>query len=79
MKISLFALALFSTAVFAIGTNELTGSFEDSKQVTAREGDDQFYTGSSSFEVVEKTRVPASVEGKRQNISHVTELTGTFE
>lgn len=79
MKFSLLAFALFSTTVFAIGTNELTGSFEVSVNNTSVESDARFLTGATSPEAADKTRSPASVEEKKKEISHVTELTGTFE
>jgi len=79
MKFSLLAFALFSTTVFAIGTNELTGSFDISPDSHFVESDARFLTGATSPEAADKTRSPASVDNENNDISHVTELTGTFE
>ncbi len=79
MKFSLLLFALFSTTVFAIGTNELTGTFEIDQKVTGVEHNASFLTGATSADAVDKTRSPASVADENKEISHVTELTGTFE
>lgn len=78
MKFSLLAFALFSTTVFAIGTNELTGSFEVSDKIPSVESDARFLTGATSVEAADKTRSPASAEENKNEISHVTEMTGSF-
>ncbi len=79
MKFSLLAFALFSTTVFAIGTNELSGSFEIATNIPAVNSDARFLTGATSSDAVDKTRSPASAAEEKKEISHVTELTGTFE
>ncbi len=80
MKFSLFLFALFSTTVFAIGTNELSGSFEIKDSITNHEQEsDGFLTGATSVEGTDISRMPASVDDTNKNISHVTELTGTFQ
>ncbi len=80
MKFSLLAFALFSTTVFAFGTNELTGSFGiNEKNIPAVVSDASFMTGATSSDSVDKSRMPASVQDERKSPSHVTELTGTFE
>ena len=79
MKFSLLLFALFSTTVFAIGTNELTGTFEIDQKITGVENHASFLTGATSSDAVDKTRSPASAEEEKKEISHVTELTGTFE
>ncbi len=79
MKFSLLLFALFSTTVFAIGTNELTGSFEVANNIPSVESNDSFLTGATSSDSVDKSRMPASVQDDRKSPSHVTELTGTFE
>ncbi len=79
MKFSLLIFALFSTTVFAIGTNELSGSFDFKDSVINHEQNDGFLTGATSVEVKDTSRMPASVDDENKKISHVTELTGTFE
>ena len=80
MKFSLFAFALFSTTVFAIGTNELTGSFDiTEKNIPALVSDASFMNGATSSVLVDKSRMPASEQDEIKSPSHVTELTGTFE
>lgn len=79
MKFSLLAFALFSSTVFAIGTNELTGSFDIADNKSSVSSDARFLTGATSSEAADKTRSPASVDEENKKISHVTELTGTFE
>jgi hypothetical protein len=80
MKFSLFLFALFSTTVFALGTNELTGTFGlKLGKVKPLKQNDGFLTGATSVERSEKSRAPASIDDTNKKISHVTELTGTFE
>lgn len=79
MKFSLLTFALFSTTVFAIGTNELSGSFDISLNAPTVDSDARFLTGATSPEAADKTRSPASAAHEKKDISHVTELTGTFE
>lgn len=78
MKFSLLAFALFSTTVFAIGTNELTGTFDINKPVPKYEVGTNHLTGASEKAAQDKTRMPAS-EKKEETFRPYTELTGSFE
>ncbi len=79
MKYSLLLLlTLFSTTVFAIGTNEITGTFEVDQKITGVESDARYLTGATYAADADNTRIPASTDDSKK-ISHVTELTGTFE
>ena len=79
MKFSLFAFALFSTTVFAIGTNELTGSFDVLPQHQKVQVDARYMTGATA-QGEDKSRLPASVEEKKEEVSLGTnDLTGSFE
>ncbi len=79
MKFSILAFALFSTTVFAIGTNEVTGSFESFDKVPTVEVDDRYLTGASHVELSDNSRMPASVAEKQGEVSSVNEVTGSFE
>jgi hypothetical protein len=70
MKFSLFAFALFSTAVFAIGAEGLSGSF-DTKNISQN----KFVV---TVDGLDKSRAPASI-AEQKKIPQYTELTGTFE
>ncbi|MFL5785752.1 MAG: hypothetical protein ACJ76H_14135 [Bacteriovoracaceae bacterium] len=78
MKFSLFAFALFSTAVFAIGTNELTGTFEVKTSPVQFQPGTNHFTGASEKDAPTKTRMPASEQAEKKLPLH-NELTGTFE
>ncbi len=78
MKISLLIFVIFSTTAFAIGTNDQTGSFAIEENSSDIETDARFLTG-ASIDSPDKSRMPASDKEEVQEISHVTELTGTFE
>lgn len=78
MKFSLFLFAIFSTTVFAIGTNELTGTFEVKTPVPKSEVGSNNLTGATEKYSVTKTRMPAS-EQKEEKVPQHNELSGTFE
>lgn len=77
MKFSLFAFALFSTTVFALGTNELTGSFEVLPQHKIVKEDARYMTGATA-QGEDKSRHPAH-ENKKEVSLGTNDLTGSFE
>lgn len=79
MKFSLLVFALFSTTVFAIGTNELTGTFEVKTEAHKYVPGTNHLTGASEKMAQDKSRMPASVTEEKENFKPYTELTGTFE
>lgn len=78
MKFSLLGFALFSTTVFAIGVNDLTGASDPILKTPKTNLDMAYLNGASTKETVDKSRMPAS-QAEEKVLPQYTELTGTFE
>lgn len=75
MKFLILSSLIISTQAMAIDFQKTTGTFEVKEEKVMGE-DTVAQAAFGTFELNEKSRVPASVEVKKE--PEVTELTGTF-
>lgn len=79
MKTLLLFTVLISNFAFALGENDLTGSFDFSPVPEAAPVDERLFTGATSVDETDQSRSIASIQEQVEDTPEVTEITGSFQ